>query len=142
MSPRPNQAASYPEGKMSRKNVLQPTIITQAQSLASNFTTPPTIISQGDNVGYVINATAAGSSGTFAVQVSMDYAVKPQDPSANTGTWSDLVLSGSPTLSGSDDIINISLNQPPFKAVRLAYTSSVAGAGTATITVSYKSVGA
>lgn len=127
---------------MSRKNVLEPVEIAIAQSLAANFTTSPTIISQGDNVGYQIDVATTNSIGTFAVQVSMDY--QPAGPygPARAGNWSSLVLSGSPTVSSANDVINISLNQPPFKAVRLSYTSSTPGTGTADIFVSYKSVGA
>lgn len=127
---------------MSRKNVLEPVLIASAQSLASNFTSTPTIISQGDNVGYQIDATTINSAGTFAVEVSMDY--QPAGPTgpARAGTWSALQLSGVPTLSGSSDTINISLNMPPFKAVRLSYTATTPGTGTANIFVSYKAVGA
>lgn len=127
---------------MSRKNVLKPVLIASAQSLAVSFNSAPTVIEQGDNVGYQINISGGASTGTIAVQVSMDYERVPQDASADAGTWSDLALSGIPTLTGSADIINITLNQPPFKAIRLAYTSDVAGTGTADIYISYKSVGA
>lgn len=129
---------------MSRKNVLEPVQINTAQSLAANFTTTPTIISQGDNVGYQIDIATTNSVGTFAVEVSMDYQQAGPWGPARAGNWSALQLSGStaPSVSSANDVINISLNMPPFKAVRLAYTSSVAGTGTADIFVSYKSVGA
>lgn len=127
---------------MSRKNVLEPVEIAIAQSLATSFSTTPTIISQGDNVGYQIDVTTSDSIGTFAVEVSMDY--QPSGPygPAKAGNWSALQLSGSPTVNSANDTINISLNQPPFKAVRLTYTAGTAGTGHADIFVSYKSVGA
>jgi hypothetical protein len=127
---------------MSRKNVLEPVKIASSQSLASAFQSQPTIVSQGDNVGYQISVDTTNSTGEFAVQVSMDY--QPQGPNgpAVAGEWSDLLLSGTPTVAAANDIINISLNQLPFKAVRLAYTPTVAGTGTCDIFVSYKTVGA
>jgi len=130
---------------VSRKNVLHPVLIASSQSLASSFTTTPTIVEQGDNVGYQIAATTSDSIGTFTVQVSMDYQPVGPYATASAGTWSDLVLSGYPSVpnvNAANDVINISLNQPPFKAVRLSYTASTPGTGTANIYVSYKSVGA
>jgi len=115
----------------------------QAQSMKSSFTTPPTIVQFMDNIGYQINVDANGSSGTFAVEASLDYV--PSDPTqekpASSGTWVPLTLAGgTPTISGSDDTISIALQQVPFKALRLSYTSSVAGTGVCDIWVNVRQI--
>jgi hypothetical protein len=119
---------------MSRKQVLLPVTIASAQSLAADFTTTPTVISYQDNIAYQINVTTADSAGTFAVQASMDYeaGVNGSGPPV-AGNWTTLTLSGTPTVAAANDTIMISLNQVPYKALRLAYTSSVAGTGVCNI---------
>ena len=54
------------------------------------------------------------------------------------GNWSDLVLSGVPTLIGASDTILINLNQVPFKALRIKYNSTTAGSGTCDIYIEAK----
>lgn len=128
---------------MSRKNVLLPVAVATNQSLATNFTTPPTVVSYMDNIGYQINVTTVDSEGTFKVQASMDYeaGVNGAGP-AVAGTWTDLTLSGTPTVSAASDSIMISLNQVPYKALRLAYVSTTPGTGTCTASIMAKMVGA
>lgn len=126
---------------MARKNsLIYPLAV--AQSLATDFTTPPTVVTHLDNVSYQIVATTTDSSGTFSVQVSNDYAINETTNAVkNPGTWTALTLSGTPALTGASDSIVINLNQLPFLAARLAYTSSVAGTGVATITLVAKQIG-
>ncbi len=128
---------------MSRKNVLLPVAIATNQSLAAAFTTTPTVISYMDNIGYQINVTTSDSTGTFAVEASMDYeaGVNGSGP-AVAGTWSALTLSGTPTVAAANDSIMISLNQVPYKALRLSYTPTIAGTGTCTASIMAKMVGA
>jgi hypothetical protein len=127
---------------MSRKNVLKPYKIASAQSMAVAFQTPPTLILFADNVSYQINITTTNSTGTFAVQVSNDYAVdEVNNIVVNPGTWDSLTLSGTPVAAGANDSIVIDLHQLPFNAVRLAYTPIVAGTGTADVYIMHKQVG-
>ena len=127
---------------MARKTILQSYKVASAQSLAATFTTNPTVINYLDNIAYQINATASGSSGTFTVQGSIDYKIEePGTQVINPGNWVDLTLSGTPSLSGTDDTILINLNQLPFAAVRLKYTSSVAGSGTCDVYIEGKQIG-
>ncbi len=127
---------------MSRKNVLKPYLVAASQSLSTSFTTNPTLILFADNIAYQVNVTTTNSTGSFAVQVSQDYQIdETTNTVINTGTWDTLTLSGSPTVSGANDVIVINLNQLPFYAIRLAYTSSVAGTGTCNIYVSHKQIG-
>lgn len=114
-------------------------------SLSTSFTTSPTGIRYLDNCSYQINVTTSNSSGTFQVQASNDYYVNEgnADVVMNPGTWIPLTLAGgTPFVAAANDQIIINLNQLPFYAIRLAYTSTVAGTGTATIFIASKVVGA
>lgn len=128
---------------MSRKLVLLPSAVATAQSLATAFTTTPTVLSYQDNVAYQINVTTSDSEGAFEVQASMDYvpsgtgSVPP-----NAGTWATLTMDGTPTAAAANDVIAVSLNQVPFKALRISYTPTVAGTGTCDILIMARTVGA
>ena len=113
-------------------------------SLASAFTTPPTVVRNLDNCSIQINITTTNSTGSFAVQVSNDYYVSEGNDSVveNAGTWVPLTLAGGvPFANATNDQIVISLNQLPFYAVRVAYTPTIAGTGTCTIYLTDKAIG-
>jgi hypothetical protein len=128
---------------MGRKNTLV-TQIAHAQTLSSSFNSEPTVVRYMDNCSYQINIMTTDSTGTFSVQVSDDYYVNEGNDAVvtNPGNWATLTLSGTPTVAASNDTIVINLNQLPFYAVRLAYTSTIAGTGTADIFVTDKVIGA
>lgn len=126
---------------MSRKNTLNYTLFPTPQSMAASFTSPATFIRNTDNVSYQIDITTTNSIGSFSVQVSNDYMVGPDNTVTNPGTWLTLTLSGTPIASGANDIIGISLNQLPYDAIRLVYTSSTAGTGTLTAILTSKQLG-
>lgn len=126
---------------MARKNVLKNKIAT-AQTLAASFNSLPTMIPFGDNCAYQVNVTTTNSTGTFSVQGSLDYVQQTQDTKGVAGNWIDLSLGGgTPTVAAANDTILINLNQLPFNAVRIAYTSTIAGTGTADIYVMEKQIG-
>lgn len=128
---------------MSQKATLVTTIATN-QSLAASFNTAPTVVRYLDNCSYQINVTTSNSVGTFAVQVSNDYYVnEANDNVVNpVGNWTSLTLAGgAPSVNGTNDTIVINLNQLPFYAIRLAYTSTTAGTGTASIFMTDKRLG-
>lgn len=125
---------------MARKDTLLHELLVD-QSLSSSFNSPATVIRYGDNISYQIDITTTNSIGTFSVQVSNDYAVGPDNTITNAGTWNTLTLSGTPTVDATNDIISISLNQVPYFAIRLAYTSSTAGTGTCNAWITSKQVG-
>lgn len=129
---------------MARKLILREEI-SAAQSLAANFTSVPTMIPYMDNCSYQINITTTNSTGTFAVQASDDYIQQTQDVKGNPGNWVTLPLGGAtaaPVAAAANDTILIDLNELPFNAVRLVYTSTIAGTGTADIWLFNKSLGA
>lgn len=127
---------------MARKDVFLAQIATN-QSLASSFNSTPTIIRYLDNIAYQINVTTSNSTGSFAVQASLDYAVNEiSGVVTNAGNWINLTLAGgSPVVAAASTQIMINLNQLPFNAVRLAYTSTIAGTGTCNIFIMSRQVG-
>lgn len=128
---------------MARKDILDTVVIASAQSLAASFQSTPTVVKYTDNVAYQIDITTTNSTGTFSVQGSLDYVPASINSIAVAGNWIDLSLSGgTPSAAAANDSILISLNQLPFSAVRISYTSTIAGTGTAAIRVMTKTVGA
>ncbi len=119
-----------------RKNVLPPTLVSSAHSLAASYSTTPTVITFLDNCAYQINITTTNSIGTFAVEGSLDYVQGTANVTAVTGNWVALTLGGAtaaPVANAANDKILINLNQVPFNALRITYTSGTAGTGTANI---------
>jgi hypothetical protein len=128
---------------MARKNTLVYQLAA-AQSLAANFISPVTVVRFMDNCSYQINVTTTNSTGTFAVEVSDDYAVNEASNNVvtNPGNWAALTLAGgTPTVAAANDVIVINLNQLPFNAMRLHYTSTIAGTGVADIFIVNKEIG-
>lgn len=129
---------------MARKNVLSPQCITASggQSLAASFNSTATIIQQTDNIAYQINVTTSNSTGSFSVQGSVDYIPRTFEAPGNTGNWVTLSLGGDLlTVAAANDNMLINLSQVPFNALRIAYTSTVAGTGTCEIYVMTKQIG-
>ena len=113
-------------------------------SLATSFNSTPTIVRNLDNCSYQINVTTTDSVGTFALQGSNDYSTTAQSPNngGNTaGTWVTLPIGGTPSVSAANDQIMIDINQFPFEALRIAYTSSTAGTGTCNIILVARQLG-
>lgn len=126
---------------MSRKNTLKYQLLTD-QSLSASFISPVTFVRNTDNISYQIDVTTSDSIGTFSIEVSDNYAVGPDNTVTNPGTWIPLTLSGVPVVNAANDIIGISLNQLPYDAIRLVYTSSTPGTGTCSAIITTKTVGA
>lgn len=124
---------------MGRKDTIKTPILIN-KSLGTSFVSPITIIEWMDNCSYQVNVTTTNSTGTFQVQVSDDYATI-QGAVTNPGNWITLTLSAVPTVAGANDVIGIALKQLPYSAVRLAYTSNIAGTGACSIYICDKQVG-
>lgn len=126
---------------MARKDTLVYELVA-GQSLAASFNSEPTVVRNLDNFSYQINISTTDSTGSFAVEVSNDYSVNPSGVVVDAGNWTPLVLAGgTPVANAANDTIAISLNQLPFYAVRLAYTSTLAGTGTCDVYISSKQIG-
>lgn len=136
---------------MAKKDSLITTLVnpvtnTTTFSLAASFNTPATVVRFLDNCSYQVNVVTTDSSGTFAVEMSNDYYVNPASGTIeNAGNWIPLTLTSAlgavPTVAATSTNISINLNQLPFYAVRLAYTSGTAGTGTCVIFISDKVIG-
>lgn len=127
---------------MARKNLLKSYKVSSAQSLASSFTSPVTVIRYADNASYQINTTTTDSEGSFAIQASTDYDVdETVQKVQNPGNWVTLDIGGSPIVNAASDTILIDLNQLPFTALRVVYTSSVAGTGVCDIFITTRQLG-
>lgn len=126
---------------MSRKNTLEYQIAT-AQSLAANFTSPVTTVLTLDNCSYQINVNTTDSTGTFVIETSNDYNDNlVTNTVTNVGTWAALPIGGTPAAAAANDTIYVEINQIPFKAIRVRYTSSVAGTGTCDIKLVCRQIG-
>lgn len=112
------------------KNVLKPVKIASNQVLSSSFTSAPTIFTYTDNISYQINITTTDSVGSFQIEGSLDYVPNtPLTDPAVAGNWAPLVLSGTPVANAANTTLLININECPYNALRVRYTSSVAGTG-------------
>ena len=113
---------------MSRKNNILKFQTITAASMGAGVTSAVTNIEYMDNIGIQLGFTGT-PTGTFAVQVSADYAQDQFGNVSNAGNWVALTLSPSPAASGSGDNIYIDLNQLSAPWVRVVYTRT-SGTGT------------
>lgn len=127
---------------MARKDTVRTELLVQ-QSLSASFTSPITIIRNLDNCSYQMNITTTNSIGTFQVQASNDYdTYSPTNEVTNTGNWIPLTLGGGvPFVNAANDNIIIDLNQLPYNAIRISYTSTTAGTGHLDLWLVCKQVG-
>ena len=130
---------------MGRKNVLAPFKLNGAtpQSLAASFNSAPTLVKNADNIAYQVNVTTTDSTGSFAVQASLDYSIdETTNTVLNAGNWITLTLAGgTPIVNAANTQILIDLNELPFNAVRLAYTAGTAGTGVCDMFIMTKQIG-
>lgn len=136
---------------MARKNIILHSLFetvgnpTGEQSLSASFISPVTSIQYQDNISYQIIGDGNASEGTFTVQGSNNYRYNNvTDVVTAQGDWVDLPLGGSssgPKFIGVADSIIIDMNQVPFAALRVKYTSTVAGTGKCKIFLVAKEIG-
>lgn len=113
------------------KQVFKPyKVISNGDMSQSSLTSSYTNIQGLDNVGYQVVFTGA-PTGTFSVQISMDYqpGTSPNAEPVNAGNWVSLPLSPAIIASGSGDVAYIDLNQMSAPWIRLVYTRT-SGSGT------------
>lgn len=124
---------------MPAKNYLPPVKITSNQSLTTSFTSVPTIFKQTDNIAYQINVNTTDSTGSIAIEGSIDYVENGREMGPGVaGHWTPLTLSGFPTVNGATDTILININECPYQTLRVHYTSVTPGTGTCDIFVMAK----
>lgn len=121
---------------MPQKNSLftnKPVI--SGQAMATSFISPIMSVQFLDNLMIQIVSTGT-PTGSFAIQGSNDY---NKDVSPLTVNWINLPLSGTPTLSGSPDSIDIQMTQLASPFIRVVYTAT-SGAGSCSIWLAGKEI--
>lgn len=96
--------------------------------MSGNLTSAVTQIEYLDNIGIQLNFTGT-PTGTFSVQVSIDYAQDSLGNVTNIGNWIAVTLSAAATASGSANQIYIDLNELSAPWIRCIYTRT-SGSGT------------
>lgn len=126
---------------MSRKLGLSPQQIALAASIASSISFLPTEVSFQDNISYQLVVVAAGSSGQFWLQGSLDSpsALQLSTNDFSTCVFTDIMPCG--LIAGSDDSVVVNVNQFPYKYIRLRYQSTTPGAGNVSIKLMARQVG-
>lgn len=94
------------------------------------------------DAGTAVNITAASGGGTHTFTPTAggtigEFVVQATDFPVADNIWTELALSSIVTVSDADDTAIISLNQVPFRAVRLGYNPT-SGQGSYTVYISAK----
>ena len=103
----------------------------------ASLTSSVSNINNLDNVGLQLNWTGS-PTGSFAVQVSIDYLQDEFGNVQNAGNWTAISLNPSPVTSSGSPIY-IQLNSISAPWVRVVYTK-VSGSGTLQAWISGKSI--
>jgi len=113
----------------SHYRLLQYQIFTnQSVSSTTTYHSTPVNILNLDNIGIQANI-ASTPSGTFTVEVSLDYAQTATGEVTNAGNWVAVSSSSTSIVSGSPGNVYYDLNQLSAPWVRLTYVNS-SGSGT------------
>lgn len=124
---------------MARKNVLKPYLSVTSQSLATNFQTNPTNITNLDNIGIILDCVSiTDNTGTFKVQVR-----NKNFDTGWTSNWGDLTLDTAITLANAATCIPVNLNQvPAWTEFRISFTAAGGTPnGNVTISITANQVG-
>lgn len=123
---------------MSSRPLIKPMKVINAQSMATNITSLPTIIQMLSAPSYSYSWSGSTPVGTISVQISNDYSQNADGSVQNAGTWTSIYfqLNGSTTVSsapvsGNSGTGFIDVPITGAYAIRTVYT---AGSGTGTLT--------
>lgn len=97
--------------------------ITSGDMSQATLTSAVTNIEYLDNIGIQLNWTGT-PTGTFSVEISMDYSQDQLGNVTNAGNWIAVTLSPAITASGSADQAYIDLNQLSAPWIRTKYTKT------------------
>jgi hypothetical protein len=112
-----------------RSQLLKYQVFTNAaMSGTSTITSPVTNIQFLDLIGYQMNFTGT-PTGTFQVQISIDYAQDNNGNVTNPGNWDNMALSPTPVAAGASGIIYVDIIDTSAPWIRLQYTNA-SGTGT------------
>lgn len=108
----------------SRKNNLLAYQNITAAAMNQDITSDVTNVQFLDNIAIQLNFSG-NPTGTFAVEMSIDYAQDFQGNVTNAGNWIALSLNPPPVASGSADSIYLDLNQLAGPWIRVSYTNTM-----------------
>jgi hypothetical protein len=103
-----------------KSNLLKYQVITEGD-LSDDLTSLVTNIQFLDNIGYQLNITGS-PTGTFSVEVSIDYAQDNNGNVKNEGNWIELTSEG--ITAGSPAKVYFDLNQLSAPWIRVSYVRS------------------
>jgi len=106
-----------------RKNTLLKFQNITNGAMSGNITSPATNIQFMDDIGVQLNFTGT-PTGTFQIQVSIDYAQDAEGNIQNAGNWIPINLPSSPVASGGSGFIYIDLNMLSAPWIRVVYIAS------------------
>lgn len=114
---------------MSSRPLYQPMPVITNGNMSTTLTSLVTVISNLSMMSYAYSWTGTAPVGTVSVQVSDDYSQNADGTVKNAGTWNDLPLSPTPSVSGNTGHGFVDIDQLGAYAIRTMYTP-VSGVGT------------
>lgn len=108
---------------MSSRKSLRSFKIFTAGAMAGNLTSAVSNIEFYDNIGIELVFTGT-PTGTFSVEVSIDYVQDQNGNVTNAGTWTALSLGATPAATGAAGSIYIDINQMSAPWIRVKYTAT------------------
>ncbi len=120
---------------MSSRPLLQPMPVIVNGNMASPITSLVTIVSNISMMSYAYTWAGTSPVGVMSVQVSDDYSQNADGTVKNAGTWNDLPLSPTPSVSGNTGQGFVDIDQLGAYAIRTVYTPT---SGVGTLNAIYK----
>lgn len=123
---------------MSSRPQLDPHIVINAVSMATDIISDVTVVKKLSMISYDISWTAGTAPvGVMSVQVSNTYSQNADGTVRNAGNWTTVTLSSPTPVSGSAGNGFIDVDATGAFAMRLVYTRT-SGTGTMSATISAK----
>ncbi len=120
---------------MSSRRPITPHPVITNGNMSADITSAVSIIQSTSMISYDVSWTGTAPVGVMAVQVSNSYSQNADGTVKNAGNWTDLVLSSTPTVSGSPG--NGFIDECAAYAIRIQYRRT-SGTGTMQVIVSGK----
>ena len=120
---------------MGRKNVVKSHSMFDAVDISTNQTSESTNVLNLDKASIQVNWSGTSPVGVLEIEATN------QDPENSSSVWRSLDLGAVVNISGNTGEHDIILNEIPFWAIRLKYTST-SGTGSLNATLTMKVVGA
>lgn len=121
---------------MSTRTTLRPATIINAQSMAADITSDPTVLNSISGVSYEASWSGTSPVGTLSAQVSNSYALSSTGAVINAGVWTTVALvldtglvATSVPVTGNTGSVVINLTGVQEYAIRLFYDAA-SGVGT------------